>query len=119
MVVVLGEADDLHSRVGGNQQTVHKSSHPYIHSFSQIISVQTVSTPLSLCESTRVQLHCEPKKTSRGQLKMNPGARSHLFTACLCFNSKEHTIKKYNNCQCHVHIPAFSQKTSFQSVSTP
>ena len=26
MVAVLGEADDLHSRVGGNQQTVYKSS---------------------------------------------------------------------------------------------
>ena len=26
MVAVLGEAEDLHSRVGGNQQTVYKSS---------------------------------------------------------------------------------------------
>ena len=31
MVVVLGEADDLHSGVGGNQQTVYKSSFARIY----------------------------------------------------------------------------------------
>ena len=31
MVVVLGEADDLHSRVGGIQQTVYKSSFARIY----------------------------------------------------------------------------------------
>ena len=31
MVVVLGEADDRHSRVGGNQQTVYKSSFARIY----------------------------------------------------------------------------------------
>ena len=31
MVAVLGEADDLHSRVGGNQQTVYKSSFARIY----------------------------------------------------------------------------------------
>ena len=31
MVVDLGEADDLHSQVGGNQQTVYKSSFARIY----------------------------------------------------------------------------------------
>ena len=31
MVVVLGEADDLHSGVGGNQQTVYKNSFARIY----------------------------------------------------------------------------------------
>ena len=31
MVAVLGEANDLHSRAGGNQQTVYKSSFAWIY----------------------------------------------------------------------------------------
>ena len=31
MVAVIGEADDLHSRVGGNRQTVYKSSFARIY----------------------------------------------------------------------------------------
>ena len=51
----------------------------------------------SLCENPQVQLHCKPNNISQPvQMWQCLDARAQLFTACLCYNSKENTINKAN-----------------------
>ena len=45
-----------------------------------------------LCESPRDKLRCDPNNILR-PVEMCPDARARLFTACLCYNFKENTIK--------------------------
>ena len=53
--------------------------------------------PLSAyVDSHLVQLRCEPNNISR-PVEICPDARAQLFTACMCYNSKENAIKKSIN----------------------
>ena len=52
---------------------------------------------VSLCESPRVKLRCEPNNISR-PVEICPDARAQLFTACPCYNSNKKTIKYVHIC---------------------